>query len=124
MRDPRVRGGSGGLLRGNIFDAGGHEQCVPARPPSLLLCMRLFVCCLPHLQGLLSRYHPDPPACAWRKRRYQRLLAAFYSNGALYILAFDVSAPAPPIDELRQWICSIQAVAPGSVVLLVGTQCD
>ena len=39
MRDPRVRGG-GGLLRGNIFDAGGHEQCVPARPPSLLLCMR------------------------------------------------------------------------------------
>ena len=29
MRDPRVRGG-GGLLRGNIFDAGGHEQCVPA----------------------------------------------------------------------------------------------
>eukprot|EP01046_Picozoa_sp_COSAG06_P061244 COSAG06_NODE_13351_length_1265_cov_3.276158_2_plen_108_part_01 len=57
-------------------------------------------------------------------RRYQWLLAAFYSNGALYILAFDVSAPAPPIDELRQWICSIQAVAPGSVVLLVGTQCD
>ena len=33
MRDPRVRGG-GGLLRGNIFDAGGHEQCVPAGPPS------------------------------------------------------------------------------------------
>ena len=32
MRDPRVRGG-GGLLRGNIFDAGGHEQCVPARSP-------------------------------------------------------------------------------------------
>ena len=31
MRDPRVRGG-GGLLRGNIFDAGGHEQCVPAGP--------------------------------------------------------------------------------------------
>ena len=65
MRDPRVRGGGGGLLRGNIFDAGGHEQCVPAGPPSLLLCMRLFVCCLPHLQGLLSRYQPDPPACAW-----------------------------------------------------------
>ena len=64
--------------------------------------------------------HPHVPG----QRRYQRLLAAFYSNGALYILAFDVSAPAPPIDELRQWICSIQAVAPGSVVLLVGTQCD
>ena len=33
MRDPRVRGG-GGLLRGNIFDAGGHEQCVPAGLPA------------------------------------------------------------------------------------------
>ena len=33
MRDPRVRGG-GGLLRGNIFDAGGHEQCVPAGLPT------------------------------------------------------------------------------------------
>ena len=34
MRDPRVRGGGGGLLRGNIFDAGGHEQCVPAGLPA------------------------------------------------------------------------------------------
>ena len=34
MRDPRVRGGGGGLLRGNIFDAGGHEQCVPAGLPT------------------------------------------------------------------------------------------
>ena len=45
MRDPRVRGG-GGLLRGNIFDAGGHEQCVPAGFPSAPLCMRLCFCCL------------------------------------------------------------------------------
>ena len=64
MRDPRVRGG-GGLLRGNIFDAGGHEQCVPARPPSSSLCMRLCFCRLPHTCGFVSRYHPDPPACAW-----------------------------------------------------------
>ena len=45
MRDPRVRGG-GRLLRGNIFDAGGHEQCVPPGLASPPLCMRL--CLLLH----------------------------------------------------------------------------
>ena len=65
MRDPRVRGG-GGLLRGNIFDAGGHEQCVPAGPPSLAsLHAFMFLPLATHVRGFLSRYHPDPPACAW-----------------------------------------------------------
>ena len=50
MRDPRVRGG-GGLLRGNIFDAGGHEQCVPAGPPPPPLCTRSCFCRLPHTCG-------------------------------------------------------------------------
>ena len=53
MRDPRVRGG-GGLLRGNIFDAGGHEQCVPAGPPSPPLCMHLCLCCLPCIRITLA----------------------------------------------------------------------
>jgi hypothetical protein len=52
MRDPRVRGGGGGLLRGNIFDAGGHEQCVPAGPSSAPLCVRFCLCCLPHVRVL------------------------------------------------------------------------
>ena len=64
MRDPRVRGG-GGLLRGNIFDAGGHEQCVPARPPSSPICMRFCLLLLASRAGFLSRYQPDLPACAW-----------------------------------------------------------
>ena len=63
MRDPRVRGG--GLLCGNIFDAGGHEQCVPAQPPSSA-SLHAFMCVLLATRaGFLSRYHPDPPACAW-----------------------------------------------------------
>ena len=65
MRDPRVRGGGGGLLRGNIFDAGGHEQCVPARPPASPICMRFCLLLLASRAGFLSRYHPDPPAWAW-----------------------------------------------------------
>ena len=47
--DPRVRGG-GGLLRGNIFDAGGHEQCVPAGPPSLA-SLHASVCAACHTCG-------------------------------------------------------------------------
>ena len=54
MRDPRVRGGGGGLLRGNIFDAGGHEQCVPAGFPSPHHCMRLCLL-LDCAYGFLSR---------------------------------------------------------------------
>ena len=48
------------------------------------------------------------------------MLAAFYTLGALYLLLFDVSAPRPPVEALRQWITSIQACAPGAVVILVG----
>ena len=60
MRDPRVRGG-GGLLRGNIFDAGGHEQCVPAglAPPPLHASMFLLLdceygCSMPNWQKCLG----------------------------------------------------------------------
>ena len=65
MRDPRVRGGGGGLLRGNIFDAGGHEQCVPAGLASPPLHASMFLLLATPMRSLLSRYQPDPPACAW-----------------------------------------------------------
>jgi hypothetical protein len=104
LHDPRARGG--GRIRGNAFDAGGASTS--------------------------ARRHPRPASCSHTLRvgsvagcvagheEYQQMLAAFYTLGALYLLLFDVSAPSPPVEALRQWITSIQACAPGAVVILVG----
>ena len=53
MRDPRVRGG--GLLRGNIFDAGGHEQCVPAGFPTPVSLHAFLFAAACHTCGVFSR---------------------------------------------------------------------
>ena len=55
---------------------------------------------------------------------YQRMLRPFFSSGALYLLLWDGSAAAPPVEALRGWAVSIQACAPGASVLLVATHAD
>eukprot|EP01047_Picozoa_sp_COSAG01_P015044 COSAG01_NODE_745_length_13872_cov_40.816525_7_plen_3569_part_00 len=55
---------------------------------------------------------------------YQDMLQPFFSDGALYLLAWDLSKPEPPVSQLRHWISCVQSCAPGSIVVLVGSHLD
>ncbi|XP_057306115.1 leucine-rich repeat serine/threonine-protein kinase 2-like isoform X1 [Hydractinia symbiolongicarpus] len=48
----------------------------------------------------------------------------FLSPRALYVAVYDVSRGVEEINTLTPWLLNIQAVAPGSLVILVGTHAD
>lgn len=55
--------------------------------------------------------------------QYQELLQICLTAGALYLLLFDVARPVP-VQSMIGWVNSIQACAPGSVVIVVGSHAD
>lgn len=48
----------------------------------------------------------------------------FLSPRSLYLVVWNLTRGEPGVDELRQWLVNIQAQAPGSPVIIVGTHLD